>query len=230
MNFSVLFSLATRRIRSSACDTSTVTVSSSTPVRLCARDVLCWSAFPLVTALGSTCSAADCSALFAGFTATMAMSDFPRSCIIGYGSSPSRCGPSCRTARWPNVGSPSFRYDLCERDLAFDPGGTTVPRKAAQPILRSTVETVSAPSEKDISWLNPRPHAPAVYASCATLPPPHTTLATGRLARPYPGRTCTGRSHQLTLAPSSTHPTIRVRCNYSRAQMTKTLVPSLTRL
>src|SRR5258706_9820697 len=118
-----------------------------------------------------------------------------------------RCGPSCRTAQWPNAGSPSFRNDLCERDLAFDPGGTTMPRKAASSILRSTVETVSAPSDKDISWLNPRPHAPAVYASCAALPSPHATLATGRLARPYPGRTCTGRSLQLTLAPSSTHPT-----------------------
>src|SRR5258707_13163670 len=74
-------------------------------------------------------------------------------------------------------------------------------------MLRSTVETVSAPSDKDISWLNPRPHSPAVYASCAALPPPHATLATGRLARPYPDRTCTGRSYQLTLAPSSTHPT-----------------------
>jgi hypothetical protein len=28
----------------------------------------------------------------------------------------------------------------------------------------------------------------------------HATLATGRLARPYPGRTCTGRSRQLRLA------------------------------
>ena len=38
-------------------------------------------------------SAADRSALFVGFTATMAESDFPRPCIIGSGSSPSRCGP-----------------------------------------------------------------------------------------------------------------------------------------
>jgi hypothetical protein len=58
--------------------------------------VLCRFAFPLVPALRSTDSAAarpipDCSAaghttLFAGFTATMARSDFPRPCIIGYGS------------------------------------------------------------------------------------------------------------------------------------------------
>src|SRR5215472_14930829 len=81
------------RMRSSACDTL---------ARLCVRHVLCWPAFPLVSALRSTGSAAvtstadcsaGCSALFAGFVATMAKSDFPRPCIIGYGSSPSRCGP-----------------------------------------------------------------------------------------------------------------------------------------
>src|SRR4249920_2549957 len=82
-------------MRSSACDTLT---------RLCARHVLCWSAFPLVSALGSPgsatagspadCSTADCTALFAGFAATMTESDFSCLCIIGYGSSPSRCGPS----------------------------------------------------------------------------------------------------------------------------------------
>jgi len=32
--------------------------------------------------------------LFVGFTATMAERDFSCPCIIGYGSSPSRCGPS----------------------------------------------------------------------------------------------------------------------------------------
>src|SRR5262249_61625441 len=63
-------SLAPFRMRSSACD----------PLpRLCVRHVLCWSAFPLVPALGSAdsaavgstadCSAPSCSTLFAGFTA-----------------------------------------------------------------------------------------------------------------------------------------------------------------
>src|SRR5438067_3246721 len=80
-------------MRSSACDTL---------IRFCARHVLCWPAFPLVPALRSPGSAAtfpadasavDFFALFAGFTATMAGSDFSCPCIIGYGSSPSRCGP-----------------------------------------------------------------------------------------------------------------------------------------
>jgi hypothetical protein len=61
VNFSFFLSLATFRMRSSACDT---------PSRLCARCVLCRLAFPLVSALGSTLPF-----------------------IIGFGSSPSRCGP-----------------------------------------------------------------------------------------------------------------------------------------
>jgi hypothetical protein len=60
--------------------------------------VLCRYTFPLASALRSTNSAADRSALFAGFTATMASSDFPRPCIIGFGSSPSRCGPPALSA------------------------------------------------------------------------------------------------------------------------------------
>src|ERR1700738_843185 len=71
-------------MRSSAWDTLT---------RFCARRVLCWPAFPWASALGSAGSAADRSALFVGFPATMAESDSPRPFIIGYGSSPSRCGP-----------------------------------------------------------------------------------------------------------------------------------------
>src|SRR4029077_19590950 len=53
-----------------------------------------------------------------------------------------------------------------------------------------------------ISWLNHTPHATAVYASCSTLLSPHATLASRRLARSYLGRTCTGCSRQLCLAPS----------------------------
>ncbi len=60
VNLSFFLSFATCRMRSSACDTLT---------RLCARRVLCWSAFPSVSVLGSTGSAADRSALFAGFAA-----------------------------------------------------------------------------------------------------------------------------------------------------------------
>ena len=68
--------------------------SCATLTRLGVRRVLCWPAFPSVPALRSTNSAADPSALFVGFPATMAGSDFSCPYIIGYGSSPSRCGPS----------------------------------------------------------------------------------------------------------------------------------------
>ena len=48
--------------------------------------------------------------LFVGFVATMTESDFSRSCIIGYGSSPSQYGPRlARTPPWPTVRSPSSR-------------------------------------------------------------------------------------------------------------------------
>jgi hypothetical protein len=69
VNFSFFLSLATFRMRSSACDTLS---------RLCVRRVLCWPAFPLVPALRSTGSAAWSSpadrsaegpALFASFVA-----------------------------------------------------------------------------------------------------------------------------------------------------------------
>src|SRR5580704_497934 len=64
-----------------------------------ARPVLCpvrvWLArVSLGPALGSAHSAAGCPALFAGFVATTAGSDFSRPFIIGYGSSPSRRGPA----------------------------------------------------------------------------------------------------------------------------------------
>src|SRR6266403_5123820 len=89
------------RMRSSACDTL---------MRLCVRHVLCWLAFPLVSALRSTGSAAagsaaDCSAagratLFAGFTATMAKSDFSCPCVIGYDS---RLPDADQVGTWPVV-------------------------------------------------------------------------------------------------------------------------------
>jgi len=85
VNLSFLLCLATCRTRSSAWDTLS---------RSCARRVLCWLAFPSAPALGSTDSAASRLALFVGFTATMAGSDFSRPYISGDGSSPSHCGPT----------------------------------------------------------------------------------------------------------------------------------------
>src|SRR3984893_13106898 len=64
-----------------------------TASRLCVRTVLCSSAFLLVPSSPSTDSAADRSALFAGFAGTIDESDFFAPFIIGYGLRPSRCGP-----------------------------------------------------------------------------------------------------------------------------------------
>ena len=63
------------RIQSAACDMLP---------RFCARRMLWPPGFTLAAALGSICSATRCRALFAGFTATMAASDFSRLYIIGF--------------------------------------------------------------------------------------------------------------------------------------------------
>ena len=113
MNLSFFRCLAACRTRSSAC------VTRSRP---CVRVRLCWRVFPLAPALGSTGSAAVGTALFVGFTATTAESDFSRPCIIGYGSSPSRCetGGCCRT-----VDREIFRFPYKERPHM--PGSLTTP-------------------------------------------------------------------------------------------------------
>jgi hypothetical protein len=142
VNFSFFLSLATFRMRSSACDTLS---------RHCVRHVLCWSAFPSVHALRSTGSAAcfspagratgGPSALFAGFVATMAGSDFSCPCIIGYGSSPSRCGPPycARTLqRRPDPRPPRFQCNPFARDVLLDPGRATAPRITVPHMLPSS--------------------------------------------------------------------------------------------
>ena len=60
MNLSFFLCLAVCPTRSNACDTR---------FRHCVRSVLCWLAFPLAPALGSTGSAAVGTALFVGFSA-----------------------------------------------------------------------------------------------------------------------------------------------------------------
>ena len=61
--------------------------------RLSVRCVQDSPAFPLAGRLRSIDSAPDPSGLFADFIATVQPSDFCGSFIIGFGSSPSRCGP-----------------------------------------------------------------------------------------------------------------------------------------
>src|SRR5882762_3133787 len=164
VNFSLVLCLATCRMRSSPCDTV---------ARFCARPVLCWLAFPSAPALGSADSAADRATAFTGFTATTAGSDFSRSCIIGYGSSPSRCGPWGRRVHRPNVRPPRFRRLPFVRDVFFDHGRASVPRIAGPHMLPSTLLTGSASAVLWLSRLNSTPHTIAVYASHP--PSPATT-------------------------------------------------------
>src|SRR5262249_61506151 len=62
--------------------------------------------------------------------------------------------------RWSDAGSPSFRRDPFARDVALDPGGTTVPRLTALPMLRSTMKTVSAPAIRSFRGSLPHPTQP----------------------------------------------------------------------
>ena len=95
-----------------------------TRARLCVRCVLCWSAFPLVPGLGSTGSGTGRPALFVGFVATMPESDFSGSCISGYGSSPSRYGPS-DPSTGPMADPEISRFPRKERP--YMPGSKTTP-------------------------------------------------------------------------------------------------------
>src|SRR5262249_42392032 len=80
-------------------------------------------------------------ALFAGFIATMTRSDFSGPCIIGFGSSPSRCGPPYTHGtrrRRPDTRSPRFRCDPFARDVALDPGRASAPRITVPHMLPSS--------------------------------------------------------------------------------------------
>jgi hypothetical protein len=105
---------------------------------LCPTRVYRWIAFPLALALRSTDSAADHSALFVGFIATMAWSDFSPPCIAGVGSSPSRRGPLRHNANGSEMRPPRFRCDPFARDVAFDPGRASAPRMTVPHMLPSS--------------------------------------------------------------------------------------------
>src|SRR6266702_8607092 len=83
-------------------------------------------------------------------------------------------------------------------------------------MLRSDAKDSLRLRDKGISELNHTPHVTAVYASCSALLPPHATLATRRLARPYLDRTCTGRSRQLSWRLPFARPTSWVRSGRRR--------------
>ena len=109
MNRSSFFSLAACRTRLRPWDA---------PSRPGVRSVS--SAFSLAPAHGSTGSLGRSPASFVGFTATIVGPDLSRPCIIGFGSSPSRRGPSAR--------APAARREISrfpDEELARMPGSAT---------------------------------------------------------------------------------------------------------
>jgi hypothetical protein len=143
--------------------------------RLCIRPVSCWVAFPSAPALGSTGSAPDRSGTFVGFTATMAGSDFSSPFIIGYGSSPSRCGPPKR----PDMRSPGSRTRSVRTCQGLRP--RRVARALAlsrRCVLPSAETTASAPGFLVLSRLNGWPVRSPADAS--TLPSRSCRTARGQ--------------------------------------------------
>ena len=61
---------------------------------------------------------------------------------------------------WTGTRAPRFRRDPCARDVALDPGGTTMPRITALLMLRSTMKTVSAPASRSFRGSIPHPMQP----------------------------------------------------------------------
>jgi hypothetical protein len=100
-------------------------------------------------------------------------------------------------SRRPDAGPPKFRRAPSTRDVLLDPGRVTSASHSGTAHVAFDHGDNLRPCDKPISWLTHTPHVVAVYASWPSLPPAHATLATRRLARPYLGRTCTGRSRQL---------------------------------
>ena len=185
MNRSFFRCLATSRTRSSACDTLP---------RSCARHVRCCPAFPSVSALRSTGSAAGRPALFVGFSATMAESDFSRSCIGGYGSSPSRRGPD---GHRPVVDREISRFPPKERPHM--PGSPTTPgRPGARDgaLVRVAFHLFDGVSTRDmyLSRLNGWPVRSPTDAS--PLPSRAVMHGSGAMwfAMPSSHRTCTDYS------------------------------------
>ena len=169
--------------------TSISAISPRTPI---CRGLFFKPDFP--AALGSTGSAAGAIlalALSVGFAATMAASDFSRSCIIGDGSSSPRCGPTA-VAKRSTVRPPGSRTrSLCACQVLR-------PRRVfgAFAVMRPSVLTSA----------NGRASAPErgrFRGSMAGLRIPLPTLRLCPRGRP---RTASGRCGSLLLHRKDLHP------------------------
>jgi hypothetical protein len=115
------------------------------------RPVLCSSAFLAIPPLPSIDSATSKLVLFADFIGTTSECDFSSSYIIGFGSSPSRCGPSMHTATGGQAGdSPGSRTRSVRACQGLRPRGVGQALALARlPILPSASVTASAPRKSD---------------------------------------------------------------------------------
>ena len=184
MNFSFFLSFATFRMRSSAWDALS---------RSCARRVFRCAPCPLVPTLRSTNSEASRPALFTSFTSYYGESHFPRPCIIGYGSSPSRCVPELQ-APGQTCESPGSHATSSHTCQVLRPRRAVWVLAFTRPsVLPSAFATASAPG---ITILRG-----SMAGLCAPLPTlrrrpyrrPRALEADG-LATPSPYRTCTDYS------------------------------------
>ena len=196
----LLFTFAACRTRSSPWGTLS---------RLGVRRVRGSTMFPSASALRSTRSAAGCPALFAGFIATMAESDFSRPCITGYGSSPSRHGPA-QYGDWPNESSPGCRAKSVRACQVLRPRRVARALAIAHSnVLPSATQTASALGSSFLSRLNGWPARTPTDASLTSSRMPAHGLGPMWIATPSSQGTCTPYS-----LPVSRRTCVKTRCYF----------------
>jgi hypothetical protein len=159
--------------------------------RLSSRPVLCPGHASSLTIPSTGCLPSAVSA--AGVTRLCSMHPGYYAAVRLLTCSPTALSPRLpvaarqRSAPAGQMRSPRFRRVPFERDMVFDPGVASAPRIAVPHILPSATVTASAPANFGISWLNPTPHAIAVYASTTPSPTPSQhSLPGGRYPLPEP--------------------------------------------
>ena len=138
------------------------------------------------TPLRSTGSAAVCPALFVGFVATMARSDFSRPVIVGYGSSSSRRGPARRKPSGQPRGLPVPTQGASAHARVSDHAGSAARAIARTDVSPSAGATASALRTCNLSRLNGWPMRSPADASPSSSRMPTHGAGSVRVATPSP--------------------------------------------